>query len=73
MTFLILFSILDTLGLIALATMFYYQQQRQEKLAEREAVLTGWCETLMENEETLAKDTRNLRHEIQTVKDERKR
>ena len=68
MTF--LFITILIIAVIVLGILFYYQNKRQEKLAARDVILTGWCETLMENEETLTKDFQKLYHEFKALEKE---
>ena len=53
---------------IVLATLFYFQYKRQEKIIERQLLISKWCETLMDNEKILSDDLKKLYHEFQAYK-----
>lgn len=72
MTFLIILTTLLVFAAASLGVLFFYLNKRQEKIIERQTTFVGWCETLMENQETLTKDMAKLHHEIKSIQDGRK-
>ena len=69
MIFLVIVSIFNFLSMLVIGTFFFFLDKRQENFIERQKTIIGWCETLMQNQETLTKDLSKLYREIKVTQE----
>ena len=73
MIFLTIMTVLLVCAVAVLGVLFFFLNKRLDKAVERVSTITGWCDTLMDNEETLSKDIAKLYREVKVTQNDRPR